>query len=736
MTILKVTLLVLLGFGLAGLLRRASAAQRHLIWTLALAGSVGLAVAEPLLPSIDIRIPAGWLPTAEQSLTQATPFERQPDAVNAPNQERTFNREPGAMVPRNPSPAPRWFDMADLLPLVYLGGVLLVLAWYAMGQVALRRLARTGIELTTPDWLALLERVKADTGVSAPVRLIQSGRVGSPITWGLRRTIIAVPTDARDWDDERRRVVLDHELAHAARGDHLARLIGVIACALYWFHPLLWAAFRRQTIESERAADDHVLVRGTRGPDYAAHLLEIARRSRGLRQAGMVAIGMARHSELEGRLVAALDEQRERRAPRHRVTIMAWIALAGVTLPGAAAHPDLELSPGVLESLSSQPILAVPLAVQTADSVIERTVDAGSGETLELELKTGGDVRIEGWDRSQVRVRARLAGSNWRDTRIEIARTGSGVLVVSEPTQSRENFSTSHDFEIMVPLRYDVRLESAGGGITITQVEGTFRGETGGGDLRLSRIRGEARLSTGGGDIEVSDSDLEGRVRTGGGRVRFSRVTGGIRGSSGSGPVIYSETETDRKGDLSQVKISGDRITVTEGSAGVLHIRKAGGDIVLDGAPNGLDAETGGGDVRIGASRGMVSVSTGGGDITIGPVAGSVRAGTGAGEVRITIVEASGQSQSVEVTAGVGDVVIDWPAGVPARFELETAYTRNFGRRTRIDTGLSLDREETESWDASYGTPRRYVRARGQVGQGGGVVSVRTVNGDITIRTR
>jgi DUF4097 and DUF4098 domain-containing protein YvlB len=531
--------------------------------------------------------------------------------------------------------------------------------------------------------------------------------------------------------------VLDHELAHSARGDHLARLIGVIACALYWFHPLLWAAFRRQTIESERAADDHVLVRGTRGPDYAAHLLEIARRSRGLRQAGMVAIGMARHSELEGRLVAALDEQRERRAPPHRVTIMAWIALAGVTLPGAAARPDLERSPReVLDALRSQAILAVPLPIQSADSVIERTVEASSGETLDLELETGGHVRIEGWDRPQVRVRARLAGSNWRDTRVEIARTGSGVLVRSEPTRSRGNFSTSHDFEIMVPLRYDVRLESAGGGITITQVEGTFRGETGGGDLQLSRTRGEARLSTGGGDIEVSDSDLEGRVRTGGGQVRFSRVTGGIRGSSGSGPVIYSETETDRKGDLSQVKISGDRITVSEGSAGVLHIRKAGGDIVLDGAPDGLDAETGGGDVRIGASGGRVNVSTGGGDITIGPVAGSVRAGTGAGEVRITIVQASGQSQSVEVTAGVGNVVIDWPAGVPARFELETAYTRNFGRRTRIDTELPLEREETERWDDRQGTPRRYVRAQGQVGQGGGVVSVRTVNGDITIRTR
>jgi DUF4097 and DUF4098 domain-containing protein YvlB len=512
----------------------------------------------------------------------------------------------------------------------------------------------------------------------------------------------------------------------------------VIACALYWFHPLVWGVFRRQTAESERAADDHVLIRGTPGADYAAHLLEIARRSRGLRQAGMVAIGMARPSELEGRLLAVLDEERERRPPPRRHAVLAWLGLAMVTLPGAAATPDLErYSPDMFEPLlTSQPIEAVRLLTRATDSVVERTVEAQPGETLDLALDTGGEVTIDGWDRSEVRVRARLAGTNWRETRVEIDRSGNGVRVLSEPTRSQRHYSTSHEFEIMVPERFDVRLESAGGGITITGVEGHFRGNTGGGDMRLERTRGEARLTTGGGDIEVTDSDLEGRVGTGGGRVRFSRVQGGIRGSSGRGPIIYSEGGSDRKGDLSQVRISGDRITVSDGTGGILHIRKAGGDIILDGAPDGLKANTGGGTVRIGSSRGMVDVTTGGGDMTIGPVAGSVRAGTGAGDVRITIAEASGQSQTVDVSAGVGNVVIDWPAGVPARFDLETAYTRNFERRTRIDTELNLEQEETERWDDSQGTPRRYVRARGEVGQGGGLVRVRTVNGDITIRTR
>ena len=736
MIIVKVTLLLLLVFSLSGLLRGHSAALRHLIWTLGLAGSVGLLLATPLMPSLSLRVPAAWLPAPRVLPPGDDPAQSDlPAAPALP--ERSNLMEHGRVISWSATETRRDFDPVNWLPLVYAAGILTVLAWYTAGRVALWRMSRQGREVTAPEWLGLLEQVKEHSGVSTTVRLIQSGLVGSPITWGLRRPVIVLPPDANQWDVERRRVVLAHELAHAARGDHVARLIGVIACAVYWFHPMVWAAFRRQRVESERAADDHVLMRGIRGTDYASHLLEIARHSRGLRQAGMVAIGMARPSELEGRLIAVLDEQRERRSPPRRVTLLAWIGLALVTLPAAAASPDLErYSPRILESLARSEAIEAVLRSNPADSLVERTIDTQSGETLYLDLDTGGDVTIEGWDRAQVRVRARLAGTNWRDTRLEIDRSGDGVRVLTEMTGSRGNFSTSHEFDIMVPLRYNVRLESSGGGISITQVEGQFRGSTGGGDMQFERTRGEARLKTGGGDIDVSDSDLEGYVRTGGGRVLFSGVKGGIRGSSGSGPVMYSESGPDGKGDLSKTRISGERITVAEGSTGVLHISKAGGDIILDGAPDGLDARTGGGTVRIGSSRGMVKVSTGGGDITIGPVAGSVRAGTGAGDVRITIAEASGQNQSVEVTAGVGNVVIDWPAGVAARFDLETAYTRNFGRRTRINTELKLEQEETERWDDSQGTPRRYVRSQGQVGQGGGVVSVRTVNGDITIRTR
>ena len=169
-------------------------------------------------------------------------------------------------------------------------------------------------------------------------------------------------------------------------------------------------------------------------------------------------------------------------------------------------------------------------------------------------------------------------------------------------------------------------------------------------------------------------------------------------------------------------------------SGGMLHISRAGGEIHLAAAPNGAEVSTGGGDVVVGRSAGLVDATTGGGDIEVGPVAGSVHAGTGAGSVKVTLADAKGEEQNVEVRSGTGAVTIVLPAGFDGTLDLETAYTENWGRVAKISAPGELRRETTD-WDSRQGTPRRYVRARGSIGSGGSsVIRVRTVNGDVDVR--
>jgi hypothetical protein len=381
-----------------------------------------------------------------------------------------------------------------------------------------------------------------------------------------------------------------------------------------------------------------------------------------------------------------------------------------------------------------------------------------------LKLETGGNIVITGWDRPQVAVRASLGGRDWRDTRVQLEPTGSGARLESDWSGRSNNRSTRHSFEISVPRKYNVRIESSGGSVSIIGVDGSFTGTTGGGEIDIQEASGDVDLRTGGGEIHVADSRLNGNVSTGGGTVRMDNVTGDLSGDSGGGTVIYngksgaSAISGDKgayvgsKDDKSVhvgsgsgrgvgVSTSSGSVTTTysDDDAGLgrgfarsgVRMNSGGGDIFSPGAPDGGRFTTGGGKIRIGPTGGEVYASTGGGAIEIGPSTGSIEAHTGGGDVRLELKGAG--SHSVDITSGKGEVVLVLPRDLNAILELETAYTENLGHKTRIVSDLPLTITETAKWDDREGTPRRYVRARQTVGKGGGVIRIRTVNGNIVI---
>ena len=767
--LVRVTLLLGAGALVALLMHRRSASFRHMLWSASLGGSLTLGVLVPWSPRIEIPLRL-WPGEVQPVLTSPAPVTSSAlasDGITISQARETVVTNDVRAVPR--AIAPMWV-------LVWAAGTIAILLWRVLGRLGLAVLTRRGRLVSSGPWRSVVEGTAARLGVSRHIAIYESPKVGAPMTWGITHPVLIVPSESDSWSDALRRSVAAHEVAHVARNDYLAQLMATVACAVYWFHPLAWFVARRVRQSAEQACDDQVLALGATGEEYAAHLIGVARVSRQLRLTGAVAIGMARPSTLEGRVVAVLDPARARSAPtagvQRLVAAAASVAMIMAATVSPVAASTAVLSPvvisgngvaaeGVAENAMTtsaentvtkvRPPLMVaaspaPATTQGRDSVIERSFNVTPGGLLTLDLDAGGGVTVRAWDDDRVRVRALLAGRDWRDVDVQIERESNGVRVEARFVRRGRSQSTSNEFEIMVPRRYDVRLSSAGGGLTLVGLEGRFTGNTGGGELTFERLTGSARINTGGGEISVRDSDLSGSVSTGGGTVIISNVRGGLRGSSGSGPVIYGESnDRSRRStttDISGVTVNsgGSRITVggdnDRSMPGYLNITKAGGDINLDGVPNGGYIRTGGGDVVIGRSAGTVEASTGGGDLTIGPVAGSVLAVTGAGDMRIIVDRARGENQVIEASSGTGRIVIELPSDFDGRLDLETAYTRTNEEKARIRSDWDLERDPVTDWENRYGTPRRFLRARATLGRGTGRVVVRTVNDEIEIRRR
>ena len=293
--------------------RRASAAVRHLLWTLAVVALMALPIASSQLPAWLVRIPIAREPVPVQLHGGAAPHNVVATPLVSPR---------AAPVPRTAAPigssAPTGILRLTLsavtaaLAVVYAAGVLLLLARLAVEPYTLRRLTRASREVTDPAWRRLLDdATDSMVGNGRGVRLLQTDRDMMPLTFGTLAPVVVLPASADEWTEDRRRAVLLHELAHIARADCLIQRLTACACALYWPHPGVWHAACRLRAERELACDDRVIAAGAPARDYAAHLLEIAHAFRAA-PAPATALGMARARQLERRLLAILDDARDR----------------------------------------------------------------------------------------------------------------------------------------------------------------------------------------------------------------------------------------------------------------------------------------------------------------------------------------------------------------------------------------------------------------------------------------
>jgi beta-lactamase regulating signal transducer with metallopeptidase domain len=312
--------------------RRASAATRHFLWVATVAALLVMPLALTVLPAWAVAIPVPSSPSTLAPMAATSAATVEPTIVPTAS---SAEAAPAVDVVSNR----RSFDLAAFLFALYSAGAVVLLVRLLAEQFSLRRLTASAKSVDDEAWNALVSAGARALQIRRPVRLLQSDDHVMPFVFGTSRPTIVLPPAASRWTAERRRAVILHELAHVARGDCLAQRIAAFACVLYWPHPGVWFAARRLRVEREFACDDRVLSDGTAAPDYARDLLEIAH-GFGRRPAPATALGMARARQLEDRLLAVMDETRNRRPLERNGRIAAGVAIAALVVPVAVLHAE------------------------------------------------------------------------------------------------------------------------------------------------------------------------------------------------------------------------------------------------------------------------------------------------------------------------------------------------------------------------------------------------------------
>jgi DUF4097 and DUF4098 domain-containing protein YvlB len=229
----------------------------------------------------------------------------------------------------------------------------------------------------------------------------------------------------------------------------------------------------------------------------------------------------------------------------------------------------------------------------------DNTFPTSAGKKLSIS-STNGDIKVNSWTNNEIKVK--VYGNEKAKAKVKFQyENNENGLKIETSRPSMNIFSSWSNiairYEVTVPEKYKLNLQTSGGDVVVTKVEGVVKVETSGGDIKLNQIKGNSEISTSGGDISIEDLSGNISASTSGGDVRMKKFIGDVDVSTSGGDIqLY-------------------------GAEGKVDASTSGGDISLDyaGSNKGIHLGTSGGDIHIKVDKDFsaeVDLTTLGGDIS------------------------------------------------------------------------------------------------------------------------
>jgi DUF4097 and DUF4098 domain-containing protein YvlB len=356
-----------------------------------------------------------------------------------------------------------------------------------------------------------------------------------------------------------------------------------------------------------------------------------------------------------------------------------------------------------------------------------QTVRGSIAAARNLKLSTGaGSVTVNGADQrditwvvnkrinndSEANARRQLDNFNLRATQ-----RADYVVLEGGGAPGRR---MSVDIRVNVPRGTAlVKVETMGGTVAATNLQGRVEATTGGGPIRVSNIIGPINARTSGGSIDVHDITGELKLESAGGGITIRSANGRVYAQTAGGSIDLDTAQS------AVLKTAGGCISVKQ-IAGELDASTAGGSVEVGDVAGPAVLETAGGSIRLNSAKGLVKATTSAGGIRLSRLSQGAVARTAAGPITSEFVAQKGSFSDSTLETTMGDIVVYLPPDLPVT--VNAMIDAAMGHAIRSDFAeLKITSE-----GGSYGP--REIYGRGAINGGGPLLKIRTTSGNIELR--
>lgn len=351
--IAKVTITTALGLLAAWLARDNRAAVRHTLLAAMFGVMLLLPAASLLMPPLQIGVA-----TVIHNSTTFLPFGLRGVAEVSATTGRVATRAAGV------TPSVLRISRSTLLLLGWAIGVVAFIFPVVVGLWQISLLRRSGLPWRGGQ--AVVDSLALGVGIRRRIEVLLHEKTPGPMMCGVANPAIVLPRDAETWNSEDLNRAIVHELEHVRRSDSASRCLARALCAVYWFHPLVWIAWRKLVLEAERACDDAVLAR-SEATAYADQLVDLAKRMSVAQESPLLA--MANRADLATRVRAVLNgRQRRGRAGKFSlvlacaaaVLLVLWLSPVTLVASPQQAQQTFEVA-SVKQNVSTSTSMRFPV---------------------------------------------------------------------------------------------------------------------------------------------------------------------------------------------------------------------------------------------------------------------------------------------------------------------------------------------------------------------------------------